>query len=162
MFCLGIITHNSVARSVRPPINIWYLDDTTIGGLVECFCEDLRWIIAMLSDIGLEIIPSKSGVSHVSCNDNQCVVTAIQIVLPRDSATPVSLLKCSPIRRPSSFFVSIQRGSIPPTRRNERSHLKIRMEVASSRPDHLPAAKTSELSMLVKLPFWWRGSRCRQ
>ena len=41
----------------------------------------------------------------------------------------------------------------------------IRMEVASSWLDQLPtlfAAKTSELSLLVKLPFWWRSSRCRQ
>ena len=38
------------------------------------------------------------------------------------------------------------------------------MEVASSRPDHLPtfsAAKTPELSLLVQLPFWWRSGRCR-
>ena len=36
---------------------------------------------------------------------------------------------------------------------------------APSRPDHLPtlsAAKTSELSLLVKSPFWRRSGRCRQ
>ena len=41
----------------------------------------------------------------------------------------------------------------------------IRMEAASSRPDHPPtlsAAKTSELSLLVKLTFWWRSGRFRQ
>ena len=34
------------------------------------------------------------------------------------------------------------------------------MEVATSRPDHQPtlsAVETSELSLLVKLPFWWRS-----
>ena len=39
------------------------------------------------------------------------------------------------------------------------------MEVASSRLDHLQtqsADKTSEHSLLVKLPFWWRSGRCRQ
>ena len=39
-----------------------------------------------------------------------------------------------------------------------------RMEVASSRLDHpqtLSAAKTSELSLLVKSPFGWRCGRCR-
>ena len=43
--------------------------------------------------------------------------------------------------------------------------LRVRMEVVSSRPDQLPtlsAAKTSELSLLVKLPFWWRSGRFRQ
>ena len=41
----------------------------------------------------------------------------------------------------------------------------IRMDVAPSRPDHLPtpsSAKTSELPLLVKSPFWWRSGRCRQ
>ena len=40
-----------------------------------------------------------------------------------------------------------------------------RMDVASSWPDHLPTlsvAKTSELSLLVNSPFWWRSDRCRQ
>ena len=40
----------------------------------------------------------------------------------------------------------------------------VRMEVASSRPDHLPTqwiAKTSELSQLVKSHFRWRSGRCR-
>ena len=42
-------------------------------------------------------------------------------------------------------------SSLPPT-----INVAIRMEVASSRPDHLPtlsATKTSELSLLVKSPF---------
>ena len=51
-----------IARSVRSPINIWYLDDATIGGPVECVCEDLRRRIPMLSDIGLEVNPTKSEV----------------------------------------------------------------------------------------------------
>ena len=41
----------------------------------------------------------------------------------------------------------------------------VRMEVASSRPDHLPtlsAAETSELSLLVKSNFLGLSRRCRQ
>ena len=36
----------------------------------------------------------------------------------------------------------------------------IRMEVASSRPDHLSAAKTSEFFLLVKSPFRCLSGRC--
>ena len=39
------------------------------------------------------------------------------------------------------------------------------MEVASLRSDHMPtrsAAKTSEHSLLIKSPSWWRSGRCRQ
>ena len=39
------------------------------------------------------------------------------------------------------------------------------MEVASSRPDHLPTpsvAKNSEDSLLVKSTFWWRSGQFRQ
>ena len=41
----------------------------------------------------------------------------------------------------------------------------IRMEVASSHPDHLPtllAPKTFELSLLAKLPFWRWSGQCWQ
>ena len=48
-----------IARSVRSHINIWHLDDATISGPVESVCEDLRRIITMLSDIGLEVNPTK-------------------------------------------------------------------------------------------------------
>ena len=46
-----------------------------------------------------------------------------------------------------------------------RHRYLIRMEVASSRPDHLAtlsAAKTSEHSLLVKSHFLWLSGRCRQ
>ena len=71
LFALAV---DEIARSVRSPINIWYLDDATIGGPAESVCEDLRRIIPMLSDIGLEVNPTKSEVSNVSCDNFQSVV----------------------------------------------------------------------------------------
>ena len=59
LFALAV---DEIARSVRSPINIWYLDDAMIGGLVKSVCEDLRRIIPMLSDIGLKVKPTKSEV----------------------------------------------------------------------------------------------------
>ena len=73
---------DEIARSVRSPINIWYLDDATIGGPVESACEDLRRIIPMLSDIRLEVNPTKSEVSSVSCNNSQSDLLAIESALP--------------------------------------------------------------------------------
>ena len=78
---------DEIARSVRSPINIWYLDDTTIGGPVESVCEDLRRIIPLLLDIGLEVEPSKSDVSSVSCDNFQCVLLSNESALPGVTVT---------------------------------------------------------------------------
>ena len=66
LFALAV---DEIARSVRSPINIWCLDDVTIGGSVESVCEDLRQIISMLSDIILEVKPTKSEVSKCLVSD---------------------------------------------------------------------------------------------
>ena len=79
MFALVV---DEITRSVRSPINIWYLDDATIGGPVEIVCEDLRRIIPMLSDIGLKVNPTKSEVSNVFCENFQSVLLAIESALP--------------------------------------------------------------------------------
>ena len=84
LFALAV---DEIARSVRSPINIWYKDDATIGGPVESVCEDLRRIIPMLSDIGLEVNPKKSEVSNVSCDNFQSVLLAIESALPGVTVT---------------------------------------------------------------------------
>ena len=78
---------DEVAYDVRSPINIWYLDDTTIGGPVESVCEDLHRIVPMLLDIGLVVNPSKSEVSNVSCDNFQSVFLSIESALPGVSVT---------------------------------------------------------------------------
>ena len=78
---------DEIVRSVRSSINIWYLDDATIGGPVEIVCEDLHLIIPMLSDIGHEVNPSKSEISNVSCDIFQSVLLAIESTLPRVTVT---------------------------------------------------------------------------
>ena len=73
---------DEIARSVRSPINTWYLDDATIVGPVESVCEDLRRIIPMLSDIGLEVNPPMSEVSDVSYDNYKSVMSEIEFALP--------------------------------------------------------------------------------
>ena len=80
-------SNNEVARSVRSPINIWYLDDATIDGPVYGVCEDLRRIIPILSDIGLEVNQSNSEVSNVSCDNYQSSMLAIESTLPEVTVT---------------------------------------------------------------------------
>ena len=82
LFALAV---DEIARSVRSPINILYLDDATIGGPAESVCEDLRRIIPMLSDIGLEVNPTKSEVSNVSCDNFQSVLIALPGVTVTES-----------------------------------------------------------------------------
>ena len=58
-----------------------------ICGPVESVCEDLRRIIPMLSDIGLDVNPSMSEVSDVSCDNFQSVILAIESALPGFTVT---------------------------------------------------------------------------
>ena len=64
-----------------------YLDDATIYGPAESVCEDLRRIIPMLSDIGLEVNPTMSQVSNVSCDNFKSVLIAIESALPGVTVT---------------------------------------------------------------------------
>ena len=84
LFALAV---DEIARSVRSTINIWYLDAAKVGGPVECVCEDLRRIISMLSDIGLEGKPSMLEVSNVSSDNFQSVMLAIESILPAITVT---------------------------------------------------------------------------
>ena len=79
---LFALVDDEIARSVRSPNKIWYLDDAMIGVSVESVCEDIRRIIPMLSDIGLEVNPTKSEVSNVSCDNLQSVLLSIESALP--------------------------------------------------------------------------------
>ena len=78
LFALAL---DEIAIGVRSPNNIWYLDDATIGGPLESFCKDLRRKILMLSDIGIEVNPSESDISNISCANFQSVMLAIESTL---------------------------------------------------------------------------------
>ena len=84
LFALAV---DEIARSVRSPVNFWYLDDAKIGGPVEGVCEDIRRIIPMLTHIGLEVSPSKPEFLSVSCHNKQSVLLAIKSALPGVSLT---------------------------------------------------------------------------
>lgn len=63
LFALGV---DHIARSVSSPINIWYLDDATIGGPPDVVVRDLEKIIPKLAEIGLHINSAKSEIINIS------------------------------------------------------------------------------------------------
>ena len=63
LFALGV---DHVARGVSSPINIWYLDDATIGGPPDVVVRDLENIIPKLAEIGLHINSAISEIINIS------------------------------------------------------------------------------------------------
>ncbi|XP_063385543.1 uncharacterized protein LOC134671614 [Cydia fagiglandana] len=56
IFCLAI---QKAIVALNSPLNVWYLDDGTIGGSPEAVIEDLKKLIPALREIGLEVNPTK-------------------------------------------------------------------------------------------------------
>ena len=71
LFALGV---DDIARSISSPVNLWYLDDVTLGGPVDIVLKDLRFIIPNLAAVGLIVNPSKSEIINVDCGDSDFVV----------------------------------------------------------------------------------------
>ena len=85
---------NSCASSLKSPLNVWYLDDATIGGPVAEVANDLRLITKTLPEVGLQLNPAKCEATVL--DDLQHHATAIQEVkqaLPDISETPVTRLQ---------------------------------------------------------------------
>ena len=47
------------ARSLKAPLNVWYLDDATIAGPAETVAKDLKTLCSELPKLGLELNRSK-------------------------------------------------------------------------------------------------------
>ena len=67
-------------RSLKAPLNLWYLDDGTIAGPAETVAEDLRTLCTELPKLGLELNMSKCEVTFKG--DSPSEASAISSVLP--------------------------------------------------------------------------------
>ncbi|CAG9136919.1 unnamed protein product [Plutella xylostella] len=56
IFSLAI---NDVVKSLASPLNVWYLDDGTIGGNIDTVEKDMKAIIDMFKEMGLELNSNK-------------------------------------------------------------------------------------------------------
>ncbi|XP_029655348.1 uncharacterized protein LOC115229063 [Octopus sinensis] len=66
LFALSV---DFVARRIASPLNIWYLDDCTIGGPPDILLNDLQSLLPALSSIGLEINSLKSEIVNLNVED---------------------------------------------------------------------------------------------
>ena len=51
-----------VASAVSSPLNVWFLDDGTLGGNIDGVCADLQQLIPAMARIGLDVNPAKCEV----------------------------------------------------------------------------------------------------
>ena len=102
LFALAV---DDVARSVSSPLNIWYLDDATIGGPVETVANDIDNIIPGLASLGLEVNPSKSEIINIGLDDDEFIAATqtIDSILPGARVTNLEDLDIlgSPIHQSS-------------------------------------------------------------
>ena len=57
---------DEVAPSLSSEINLWYLDDATLGGPAESVFADVRKCVTEFKTIGLEVSRSKCEVINMS------------------------------------------------------------------------------------------------
>ena len=92
-FALAI---NSSVRSLKSALNIWYLDDGTIGGSVTDVVSDLRSIKRSFQDLGLQMNASKCEVAVLDGLEGtlrESVVRDVKVALPDISETPLARLQ---------------------------------------------------------------------
>jgi hypothetical protein len=78
LFCLVI---HPLVESLKSLLNVWYLDDGTLGGPGKLVLSDLKTVMAASSDIGLQLNPSKCEIKIMG-NFDQESVSAITELLP--------------------------------------------------------------------------------
>ena len=86
LFALAV---DDIARSATSPLNIWYLDDASLGGPLDVVVKDLERMIPDLAAIGLQINPAKSEIINLDSNDEDLcrAVSAIQKIMPGAQVT---------------------------------------------------------------------------
>ena len=63
---LFVMAVDEVASSLSSEINIWYLDDATLGGPAESVFANVRKFVTELKKIGLEVNPSMCEIINMS------------------------------------------------------------------------------------------------
>ncbi|XP_011555023.3 uncharacterized protein LOC105386209 [Plutella xylostella] len=79
LFSLAI---QDVIVALRSPLNVWYLDDGTIGGRPEVVSEDLRSLAEGFRRMGLEVNAQKCELYSCSGQASQEILSQVESVVP--------------------------------------------------------------------------------
>ena len=79
LFCLVI---KGVTERIESPLNVWYLDDDTIGGPVELVIADLVQLKQGIQQVGLELNTAKCEAFCCSENKSQAVLQQSNDIAP--------------------------------------------------------------------------------
>ncbi|XP_029654886.1 uncharacterized protein LOC115228448 [Octopus sinensis] len=81
LFSMGV---NPTAHAVKSPLNVWYLDDITIGGPAHQVILDIKSFAVSLNKIGLQLNPSKCEIINLNANEEDfaTIVEKYHSVLP--------------------------------------------------------------------------------
>ena len=86
---------DNCARSMRSPLNIWYLDDATLAGPVSTVTDDLANMQRLLPDLGLKLNSSKCEFTVIGTPPAQIYVSIagrLEATVPGIRETPLACL----------------------------------------------------------------------
>ena len=86
---------DQIASGVESELNVWYLDDVTIGGSPESIISDVQRCITGLKRIGLKVNPKKTEIINVghAAGKFSRVVNSINELLPEIKVTELSKME---------------------------------------------------------------------
>uniref|UniRef100_A0A8D8RZN0 Reverse transcriptase domain-containing protein n=1 Tax=Cacopsylla melanoneura TaxID=428564 RepID=A0A8D8RZN0_9HEMI len=76
------LTLQNIVSSLSSELNVWYLDDGTLGGTPSSVFNDLNKLIEESSKIGLELNPTKCEIFYCAGNIDPLFQVEIENVLP--------------------------------------------------------------------------------
>ena len=79
LFALGV---EDISKSITSFLNVWYLDDATIGGQPDSVLQDRIRIIPASARVGLNLNPTKCEQMNVSCTDEDFRTTHMALTKP--------------------------------------------------------------------------------
>ncbi|CAG9135060.1 unnamed protein product [Plutella xylostella] len=77
-----LLAIQDVTVALRSSLNVWYLDDGTIGGRPEVVSEDLRSLVEGFRRMGLEVNAQKCELYSCSGQASQEVLSQVESVVP--------------------------------------------------------------------------------